>query len=651
MRMRYIYPGILVFLFIFSACSVPQMSTSNVQTAQTPVPTHPKTLTICLGDEPESLYYFTANSPAAQDVLQAIYDGPIDIVNGEPIPVILEKIPNFADDSAYFTPVEVSAGDEVINTSGDTLSLQAGVQVFPSGCTSPSCAITWDGVSPLQMDSLTAFFKIKTGLTWSDGQPLNASDSVYSFLVASDPATLTNKQAIDQTASYIALDDLTINWVSKPGMVSDSVDGYFWTPFPEHIWGKYTVSELQTADEVNRKPLGWGAYQVDEWVDGKSIRLIKNPYYFRTNEGLPFFDTLVFKFIKPFGDTALSNLKFNRVPFQQFNYDLGEFDKEISEEGCDLTTTTSDMRDQLPVLNILLNYFKDPAVKVIQSASTEKDFLLFNMRDNNPDSSNPLANIEVRKAISLCLDRDKAIKDLAFGLYTLPDATFFIKSVNGTQEMVSYSFDPAAGSALLDQAGWKVQNGQSKSSRISNGISNIADNTELRFTYLVEDSGDNLRAAYIFKASLSECGIDINIKTIPTEIYWDFSQKDSIFQGNYDLAQLSWAAPITNPCPLFSSRLIPIKDNNFHGTNFSGYRNEEFDKKCNLLNSTFLRTDREALLEELESIIQTDFPAIPLYSYSKLMVAQKDFCIERLDIKSDNELAGIEGFDISPACQ
>jgi peptide/nickel transport system substrate-binding protein len=330
---------------------------------------------------------------------------------------------------------------------------------------------------------------------------------------------------------------------------------------------------------------------------------------------------------------------------------LGDFDKENSEEGCDLTTTTSDIRDQLPVLNILLNYFKDPAVKVIQSASTENELLLFNMRDNYPDSSNPLASNVVRKVISLCLNRDKVIKDLSFGLYTLPDATFFTKSRSSTQEMVSYAFDPAAGSALLDQAGWKDQNGQSKFPRISNGISDIADNTELRFTYLVEDSGDNLRAAEIFKVSLSECGIDINIKTVPTEIYWDLSQKDSIFQGTYDLAQLSWAAPITNPCPLFSSQFIPLKDNNFLGANFRWYRNEEFDKSCYLLNSTYLSTDREALLEELESIIQTDLPAIPLYSYSKLMVAQKDFCIERLAIKSDNELTGIEGFDISPACQ
>ncbi|MDP2966064.1 MAG: ABC transporter substrate-binding protein [Pelolinea sp.] len=645
-----LYPGILVILLIFTACSAPQLSSSNPQASPTPEPTHQKTLTICLGEEPNSLYFFTANSTAARNVLQAIYDGPVDYVDGDTVPVIFEKLPNLSDRSAYFTPVEVNPGEAVINTTGDLVSLQAGVQVFPSDCTSPSCTITWDGINPIWMDQLTATYKLKSGLTWSDGHPLKTSDSVYSFKIASDPATPTNKHAIEQTASYTATDDLTIQWVSKPGLVTDAFEKYFWNPSPEHAWGKYTASELLTADEVNRRPLGWGAYQVDEWVDGQSIHFVKNPYYFRVDEGLPYFDTLVFKFINPHGDTALSNLKFDRAPFQQFNYDLGDFDKEISENGCDLTTTTSDIREQLPVLNILLYYFQDSAIKVIKSASEENELLLFNMREDAPGSSNPLTWLEVRKAISLCLNREKAIKDLSFGLYNLPDATLFTNMVNGTQEMASYSFDPVVGSALLDQAGWKVHDNQSNFPRVSSGIPNTTESKELSFTYLVEDIEDNLKAAEIFKASLAECGIGINSKAIPTEIYWDASHKDSIFQGHFDLVQLSWAATKTDPCLLFSSQFIPLVDNNYLGSNFSGYRNEEFDNACDQLETMHLKTDRDALLKKMEFFINEDLPMIPLYSYSKLMIAQKDFCEDSLDVTSNNDLAGIEEFVLSPDC-
>ena len=112
--------------------------------------------------------------------------------------MILEKIPNFEDGSAFFTPVEVNEGDEVINSAGELVRLQAGVEVFPAGCTSPQCAVSWDGVSPLRMDFITAEYELIPGLKWSDGQPLKASDSVYSFNLASAPETRANKEIIEQ---------------------------------------------------------------------------------------------------------------------------------------------------------------------------------------------------------------------------------------------------------------------------------------------------------------------------------------------------------------------------------------------------------------------------------------------------------------------
>ena len=645
------HPEIFLILIIFNACSVLQPSSRNPQTSLSPESAHQKTLTICLGEEPKSLYLYSADSLAAQDVLQAIYDGPIDIKDGEPIPVILEKIPNLADGSAYFTPVEVIQGDAVINAYGDLISLQTGVEVIPAGCTSPSCAITWNGNSPLKMDYLTAIFKLKPGLTWSDDQPLKASDSIYSFNIASNPATPANKHGIDQTASYTASDDLTIHWVSKPGLLTDAYKNYFWTPLPEHAWGKFSASELLTSEEVNQSPLGWGPYQVDEWVNGQTIRLVKNPDYFRADEGLPYFDTLVFKIINPQGDTALSNLKFDRAPYQQFNFDLGEFDEVISEKGCDLTTTTSDMRDQIPTLNILLNYFQNPAIKVIKSESNEGELLLFNLREDAPESAGPLTSLEVRKAVSQCLNRKKAIKDLSYGLYDLPDAIQFTNNKIGAQKTASISYDQTAGADLLDQAGWKEHDNQTKTPRLASGITDVPDGKELGFSYLVEDTSDNLKAAEIFAASLEECGIGINIKAMSSDIYWDASNEDSIFQGNYDLVQLTWAVPVTNPCLLFSSQFIPVVDNNYLGTNFIGYRNEKFDLTCNLAENTLLKIDRDALLEKMVSFIKDDLLAIPLYSYSKLMIARKDFCTDGQNLKSDNELAGIEGFNISPDCE
>ena len=86
---------------------------------------------------------------------------PLTLIMVSHSPVILENIPNFADGSAYFTPIDVNTGEDVVNTAGDLVPLQAGVQVFPTGCTNINCAITWNGTTPLKMDYLTATYKLK----------------------------------------------------------------------------------------------------------------------------------------------------------------------------------------------------------------------------------------------------------------------------------------------------------------------------------------------------------------------------------------------------------------------------------------------------------------------------------------------------------
>ena len=651
MLKKYIFPGFVAISLFFSACSTQNSIYSEPVENKIYASDNQKRLTICLGEEPDSLYLYSANSQAANLIFQAIYDGPIDNENGKHLPVILEKIPNLEDGSAFFASIDVSEGDKVINAAGESVKLQAGVQVFPSGCTTTRCAEKWDGTSPLQMDLITAVYKLKPGLTWSDGWSLKASDSVFSFDLASDPKTPGIKDSIEVTSSYSAIDNLSLQWTSKPGLVTDAFENYYWTPLPEHVMGKYRADEMLSAEEVIRSPIGWGAYQISEWVDGQSLRLARNPYYFRVRENLPYFDELIFKFINPFGDTALSNLKFDRAPFRQFNYDLGDFQKEISENGCDLITTSSDLRDQLPVLNILLNYFKDPAIKVLKSASHEDQLIFFNLRENMGDVLEPLKDLNIRKAIDLCLNREKIINDLSNGLYSLADFRFFGNADLASQGDPRDPYDPVSGNFLLDQSGWKDNDNNPETPRVSSGIPEVPDGRELGFQYLVEDTNDNLKSSEIVKASLAECGIGINIKAVPSEVFWDIKNVDSIFQGNYHLAQLSWLGPVMDPCLLFSSHYVPTAENKYFGVNFSGFRDEDLNKACDQLEMTHMKSDRDALLIQMESIISENLPVLPLYRSSKLMVAQKDFCEEKLGPGSKNELSKIEEFIISPECR
>jgi len=95
-----------------------------------------KLLTICIGQEPATLYLYKGNSHSMWSILEAIYDGPIDIQDYQPVPVILNAIPDTANGSLAFQPVPVAAGDIVVDVDGNLAALAAGVKVFPSGCTS-----------------------------------------------------------------------------------------------------------------------------------------------------------------------------------------------------------------------------------------------------------------------------------------------------------------------------------------------------------------------------------------------------------------------------------------------------------------------------------------------------------------------------------
>ena len=181
----------------------------------------PRTLVICQGQEPDTLYILRAGMLAASHILQAIYDGPIDERSFDYQAIILEKLPSLADGDALLQIVSVTAGDKVVDASGEVAELAEGVLVKPSGCAHMDCAVEYEG-GEVQMEQLVATFKLLPGLTWSDSTPLTAYDSEYSFELNKDPDTGGLLYTVNRTASYEALDELTVQWTGLPGFMAVS---------------------------------------------------------------------------------------------------------------------------------------------------------------------------------------------------------------------------------------------------------------------------------------------------------------------------------------------------------------------------------------------------------------------------------------------
>jgi len=160
----------LFFLFPLAGCQTSDITTPQAQYTPTATDSQ-RTLTICLGYEPESLYVYAAKTQAAWGVLEAIYDGPIDLHIYQAQPVILDSLPSFDNQKVESFEVSVNEGDRVADVHGNPVRLKKGVEIFPYGCRNFNCAIHWDGAEGLQMEQIKATYRLLPGIKWSNGEP------------------------------------------------------------------------------------------------------------------------------------------------------------------------------------------------------------------------------------------------------------------------------------------------------------------------------------------------------------------------------------------------------------------------------------------------------------------------------------------------
>lgn len=637
--------ALLIALFALSACApgapggatATQPSTPLPPTA-TPVP--PKTLVVCLADEPQDLYLYGDTSRAKWSVLEAIYDGPVDTVNFEPSAVILTGLPAQENGGITLQTAVVTAGDPVANVTGDIVALKKGVRVFPAGCTSPDCALEWDGTSELELVQMVVNFNLLEGITWSDGVPLTAQDSVFSFTVSTDPKTTVTKTNIDRTFSYTALDDNTVQWIGQPGYLTLNPAAFFWSPLPQHVLANLTPEQMTSDALTTRQPLGWGAYTIDEWVGGDHIRLVKNPNYFRAAEGLPYFDVLVYRFIPTTPEADLSMMV------------TGECD--IIDNGAGLESQIVRIRE-LEGMGELKPYF---------GMGPEWEGLHFGIKPASYDDVyNPyedrqdfLGDVRVRQAIAYCVDRDYIQTYITLNQSDVPRTFLPPNHPYAAADTKTYEHNPVLGGQLLDEAGWLDTDGNPSTPRVAAEVGNVFYNTELALNYYVTESELHASTTNVVVESLAQCGIKVTPTYLSVAEMYAGGPDGRVFGRNFDLAELAWSTGRQPPCFLFSSSEIPGAANNWLGTryggvNFSGFSNDEYDAACDLALSTGL--DRELLLSQsnrMQQILMEELPALPLFFHVKAMVSRPDLCGLELDVTARSGLKGIEILTLGEVC-
>ena len=634
--------SLFFILALLSACAPqvnvtlipPQTPAASPQTPLlTPTPL-PRALTVCLGEEPNTLYPYGNLNSGARSVLSAIYDGPMDVVDYGYEPIILEKIPNIDDGDAQVSPITVRAGDQVVDTNGNLVTLSTGAKIRPSGCRDDSCAITYDGSNTIQMDQLVVTFTMLEGLLWSDGEPLTSDDSVYSFEVASSDDTLVSKFVIDRTQTYEAADEKTLQWWGKPGFIDPDYFTNFWMPLPKHAWEQFQIADLPKLEISSQMPVGWGPYIIDKWEKGKQIHLIRNLNYFRADSGLPSFDELTF-LILPDANAALTSLV---------------------DGGCDVLDPSLRLDGQVGLLQQMET---DRQANLLVSQTMTMEWLglgilpasyddSFNPREDRPDF---FGDERTRQAIAVCLDRQKVVDTVLFGLSQVPDSYLPSDHPLHNGNLQNYTFNPTTGNQILEQAGWLDHDNNRSTPRQAVSVTNVPLGTPLVLNYITTSATQRHQVAEILTQSLAECGIGLNVVYQPAVDFYAQGPSGPLFGRNFDLAEYAIGVNSLEPqCGWFTTSQIPNDANHWVGTNISGYQNPQFDSACTKALQALPIDPGYAFHQEAQAIFASDLPSIPLYLRLKVGATRPDFCGFTLDPSSSSALADIETFDYGAGC-
>ena len=641
--MKKTLPIVLFIFIVITACGLSQTVQTETPTAivtPPPSPTTPpesRSLAICLGQEPNTLYPLGELNAAARSVLAAVNDGPIDMVGYDYQPVIITRMPSFENGDAEIVSTLVQVGGQVVDADGNLVALANGTRVRPAGCRGDDCAITYDGSSPLEMDQMVVNFSLRPDLTWADGTPVTADDSVYAFTLASDPNAVVKSFLAERTQIYEAADPQTIQWWGKPGFIDPAYFTNIWPPAPKHLWGDFSAADLPNIDIASRSPLGWGPYMIEEWIEGDHITMTKNPYYFRAADGYPKFDTLSFRFIED-PNMALSEMVAGRCdildPTIRLDNHAGLLQEMQSGEQAQ-AFFVSGMTIEWLGLGITPASYDDGYEPVRQG-----------------DRQDVFGDAHTRQGIAYCLDREGVVKDALYGLTTVPATYIPVGHPLYDTNIDALPYNPETGISLLEQAGWRDVDGDPSTPITAVNVTNVTPGTPLQLNYYTTTATQRRQVVDILEKSLAQCGIGLNVEYFSQNDLYSPGPDGFLFGRNFDLIEYAMGVDgIEPPCGWFTTDEIPTSSNSWIGTNVTAYKNKDFDTACR--SAQLSLPDEPSYLEsyrQTQVLFSTELPAIPLYYRLRIAAARPDLCHFDLDATA-NPLWNIEAFDMGEACR
>lgn len=588
----------------------------KVVTEPTITPEVDRQLVVCLSGTPVSLFPFGDDSITAIGLQHAIYESLYTSIGFDYQAHGLEKLPSLADGDVAIKSVMVEEGDRVKDVDGNVVVLVKDVIILNSA----GEEIKFDGTS-VEMKQMVVDFSFRP-MIWSDGSPVTAQDSVFSFNLASDPQTVIRKNGPANTESYEATGDRSVRWTGLPGHMDQTYFLNVWLPLPSHQLSEMSASELKTAEETTRMPLSSGPYVVTEWTAEDDLVLSRNEHYYRQEDGLPNLDRIIVRFGN--GEDFL----------------VGD-----SADSCDVITNGAMHAGILPLLEMAA---EKGEWDVLTSSGSVFEHIAFGIdpvqeyADRRPDW---FEDTRVRQAVTMCTDRERMVEELTDGRAKLLHAYVPEEHRLYPDDLTKWPYDPEQANKLLDEAGYIDFSEDGRRQDVSSGIPmtiTLGTNSESSLRLHITD---------IFQENMADCGIPVETYDFPAGTWFAEGPVGRLFGRRFDLAEFAWIGKALPDCGLYLSENITGPEEGgfggWHNTNVTGWSNEEFDAAClAALDAMPASTDYDDYQREALRIFARELPAIPLFTNIKVAAVRPWIKNVKLDPSQPSLLWNIFEWDI-----
>jgi oligopeptide transport system substrate-binding protein len=436
-------------------------------------------------------------------------------------------------------------------------------------------------------DGLVYTFKLRDGLTWSDGEPVKASDFEFAFRRLFNPATASSyaylqypikggseiaegTMPVDSADFGVkAVDDKTVEITleNPTPFFLQALTHYTAFPVPQHVVEKAGADWTKIENVV-----GNGPYVLKEWVPGSYLRSEKNPNYH---------------------DAA--NVKIDEVVYNNTE---------------DLTAALN--RYRAGELDILTDFPADQYQWLqdnMPGQARVEPFLGIYYYVLNQESVEALKDVRVREALSISVLRDVIGPEIL-----------------GTGELPAYGWVPPGTANYEGEQYMPAWASEPYEERVKRAVQLMTDAgygpgnpITLQLRYNTNDN--HQRIAVAIAAMWEPLGVKVELFNAEVAVHYD-----ALDAGDFQVGRAGWLldySDASNTLDLLKTGTTQDGAINW-GNNYGRYSNAEFDKLLADASAEQDLTARAALLHKAEAIAMDEYAAIPIYWYvSKNVVSPK----------------------------